>query len=164
MKTGRTKPSRVRDGPDEPHILVIHGPNLNLLGSREPEIYGAETLDAVNKRLSAAARRAGVRLSLFQSNSEGGLIDRVQQAREEGVKFIVINPAAYTHSSVALRDALSAVQIPFIEIHLSNVHAREPFRRHSYFSDVALGVICGLGSGGYDTALDYAIQYLKKRD
>jgi 3-dehydroquinate dehydratase-2 len=163
MKTGRTKPSRSRDGADTPHILVIHGPNLNLLGTREPEIYGAETLDAINKRLSAAARRAGMQISVFQSNAEGSLVDRVQQARDESVEFIVINPAAYTHTSVALRDALSAVQIPFIEIHLSNVHAREPFRRHSYFSDVALGVICGLGSGGYDTALDFAIQYLKKR-
>ena len=163
MKTGRTKPSRSRDGADAPRILVIHGPNLNLLGTREPEIYGAETLDAINKRLSAAARRTGMQLSVFQSNAEGSLVDRVQQARDEGVEFIVINPAAYTHTSVALRDALSAVQIPFIEIHLSNVHAREPFRRRSYFSDVALGVICGLGSGGYDTALDFAIQYLKKR-
>lgn len=163
MKTGRTKPSRVRDGPDVPHVLVIHGPNLNLLGSREPEIYGAETLDAINKRLSTAARRSGVQLSIFQSNAEGSLIDRVQQARDDGVGFIVINPAAYTHTSVALRDALSAVAIPFIEIHLSNVHAREPFRRHSYFSEIALGVICGFGSGGYDTALDFAIQYLEKR-
>jgi len=163
MKTGRTKPSRSRGGADAAHILVIHGPNLNLLGTREPEIYGAETLDTINNRLSASARLAGVRLSVFQSNAEGGLVDRVQQARDEGIQFIVINPAAYTHTSVALRDALSAVQIPFIEVHLSNVHAREPFRRHSYFSDVALGVICGLGSGGYDTALDFAIQYIQKR-
>ena len=163
MKTGRTKPARSRGGAGASHILVIHGPNLNLLGTREPEIYGAETLDAINKRLTESARQAGVRLSVFQSNAEGSLVDRVQQARDEGVNFIIINPAAYTHTSVAMRDALSAVQIPFIEIHLSNVHAREPFRRHSYFSDVALGVICGLGSGGYDTALDFAIQYLQKR-
>jgi 3-dehydroquinate dehydratase-2 len=163
MKTGRTKPSRSRGGAEVPHVLVIHGPNLNLLGTREPEIYGAETLEAINKRLSATAKRAGVQLSVFQSNAEGSLVDRVQRARDEGVQFVVINPAAYTHTSVALRDALSAVQIPFIEIHLSNVHAREPFRRHSYFSDAALGVICGLGSVGYDTALDFAIQYLKKK-
>ena len=163
MKTGRTKPARSRGDADALHILVIHGPNLNLLGTREPDIYGAETLDAINKRLTQSASQAGARLSVFQSNAEGSLVDRVQQARDEGVKFIVINPAAYTHTSVALRDALSAVQIPFIEVHLSNVHAREPFRRNSYFSDVALGVICGLGSGGYDSALDFAIQYLKKR-
>lgn len=163
MKTGRNTSARSRGDADAPHVLLIHGPNLNLLGTREPEIYGAETLDAINDRLTKIARNAGVRLSVFQSNAEGNLVDRVQKARDEGVKFIVINPAAYTHTSVALRDALSAVQIPFIEIHLSNVHAREPFRRHSYFSDVAVGVICGLGSSGYDTALDFAIQYLQKK-
>lgn len=162
MKTARSKSAQTRSGSGGGHILVIHGPNLNLLGTREPEIYGLETLDAINQRLSSAAARSGVRLSVFQSNSEGSLVDRVQQARGEGVSFIVINPAAFTHTSVALRDALAAVQIPFVEIHLSNVHAREPFRRHSYFSDAAVGVICGLGSGGYDTALDYAIRYLTK--
>ncbi|UCH48019.1 MAG: type II 3-dehydroquinate dehydratase [Betaproteobacteria bacterium] len=162
MKTDQSTPARARGGRDAPHILVIHGPNLNLLGQREPEIYGSETLDDINARLSGSAKRAGAQLSVFQSNSEGSLVDRVQQARREGVQFIIINPAAYTHTSVALRDALAAVQIPYVEIHLSNVHAREPFRQHSYFSDKAVGVICGLGSGGYDTALDFAIQYLSK--
>ncbi len=162
MKTDRSTSKRAREGPAAPHILVIHGPNLNLLGQREPEIYGSETLDDINARLTSGAQRAGAKLSVYQSNTEGSLVDRVQQARTEGVRFIIINPAAYTHTSVALRDVLLAVQIPFVEIHLSNVHARELFRRHSYFSDKAVGVICGLGSGGYDTALDFAIQYLKK--
>lgn len=162
MKTDQSTSRRARGGSGTAHILVIHGPNLNLLGQREPEIYGSETLDDINARLSGTAQRAAVQLSVFQSNTEGNLVDRVQQARADGVQFIIINPAAYTHTSVALRDALSAVQIPFVEIHLSNVHAREPFRRHSYFSDKAVGVICGLGSGGYDTALDFAIQYLTK--
>jgi len=162
MKPSRSKPEKARSGRKAPHILVIHGPNLNLLGTREPLVYGTETLAAINKRLSALARQSGAKLSVFQSNSEGALVDRVQAALDDGVDFIVINPAAYTHTSLALRDALSAVAIPFIEIHLSNVHAREPFRRHSYFSDCAVGVICGLGSGGYDTALEFAIQYAKK--
>ncbi len=143
-------------------MLVIHGPNLNLLGSREPEVYGAETLDMINRRLTTAAKDAGIRLSVYQSNSEGDLVDRVQAARDEAVGFIVINPAAYTHTSVALRDALAAVAIPYIEVHLSNVHAREAFRHRSYFSDRAVGVICGLGSAGYDTALDFAIRQLGK--
>lgn len=163
MKTDQSTSTRVRGGSAALHILVIHGPNLNLLGQREPEIYGSETLDDINARLSTSAQRAGAKLSVFQSNAEGSLVDRVQQAPNEGVQFIIINPAAYTHTSVALRDALLAVQIPFLEIHLSNVHAREPFRRHSYFSDKALGVVCGLGSSGYDTALDFAIQFLKVR-
>ena len=162
MKPGRSKSEKARGGIKAAHILVIHGPNLNLLGTREPAVYGSETLAAIDKRLSARARQSGARLSAYQSNSEGGLVDRVQAARDEGVDFILINPAAYTHTSVALRDALSAVAIPYIEIHLSNVHAREPFRHHSYFSENAVGVICGLGSGGYDTALDFAIQYAKK--
>ena len=161
MKPGRSTPDNGQRGAKASHILVIHGPNLNLLGKREPEVYGTETLATINKRLSLLARKSGARLSVFQSNSEGGLVDRVQAARDDGVDFIIINPAAYTHTSVALRDALSAVAIPFVEIHLSNVHAREPFRRHSYFSDVAVGVICGFGSGGYDTALDFAIEYSK---
>ena len=139
-------------------VLVIHGPNLNLLGTREPEIYGRETLEDVNSRLSAAAKAADVDLQSFQSNHEGALVDRIQQAGRDGVDFIVINPAAYTHTSVALRDALAAVRIPFIEVHLSNVHAREGFRRHSYFSDLATGTICGLGSQGYDLALAFAIR------
>ena len=138
-------------------VLVLHGPNLNLLGRREPEIYGRETLADIDRRLAVTARAAGTKLSTFQSNHEGALVDRIQQAVGEGVRFIIFNPAAYTHTSVALRDALAAVEIPFIEVHLSNVHAREPFRRHSYFADTALGTITGLGSQGYDLALAYAL-------
>lgn len=138
-------------------VLVLHGPNLNLLGTREPEIYGRETLADINKRLVAQAAGAGVKLVAFQSNSEAELIDRVQQARTDKTDFIIINPAAFTHTSVALRDALAAVARPFIEVHLSNVHAREAFRRHSYFSDQAVGVICGLGSKGYDYALGHVL-------
>lgn len=144
-------------------VLVLHGPNLNLLGTREPKIYGRETLKQINTRLQAAGRRRGVEVRCFQSNGEGGLVDRVQMARDEGVDFIVANPAAYTHTSVALRDALSAVAIPFIEVHLSNIHAREAFRRHSYFSDIALGTICGLGSQGYDLALGIALARIAGR-
>jgi len=140
-------------------VLVLHGPNLNLLGSREPEIYGRETLADINKRLTATAARAGAKLESFQSNAESELIDRIQKSGASGVAFIIINPAAFTHTSVALRDALAAVRIPFIEVHLSNVHAREPFRRHSYFSDQAMGVICGFGSRGYDFALEVALGY-----
>ena len=143
-------------------VLVLHGPNLNLLGTREPKIYGRETLADINKRLVARAAKAGVKLDNFQSNSEAELIDRVQQSRT-AVDFIIINPAAFTHTSVALRDALAAVAIPFIEVHLSNVHAREPFRRHSYFSDQAVGVICGLGSKGYDHALEYVLTSAPKK-
>lgn len=144
-------------------ILVVHGPNLNLLGTREPEIYGRETLKVIDRRLLAAAKAAGVRLECFQSNHEGVLVDRVQQARGEGVGFILINPAGFTYSSVALRDALTAVQIPFIEVHLSNIHAREPWRADSHFTAVAVGSVLGLGSRGYDLALDYAIARLKSR-
>jgi 3-dehydroquinate dehydratase-2 len=139
-------------------VLIIHGPNLNLLGTREPEIYGRETLQDINARLAATAEASSVELQSFQSNHEGALVDRIQQAGRERVDFIVINPAAYTHTSVALRDALAAVRIPFIEVHLSNVHAREPFRRHSYFSDLATGTICGLGTQGYDLALAFAMR------
>lgn len=142
-------------------ILVLHGPNLNLLGRREPEIYGRTTLADIHDTMSARARAAGVQLESFQSNSEGELVDRIQAAWSEGVDFIIINPAAYTHTSVAMRDALAAVKIPFIEVHLSNVHAREPFRKHSYFSDIALGVICGLGSQGYELALECALRRLE---
>lgn len=141
-------------------ILVLHGPNLNLLGTREPGIYGADTLDAINARLLARANAAGVRLDAFQSNHEGALVDRVQAARQDGTRFILINPGAFTHTSVALRDALLGVALPFVEIHLSNVHAREEFRRHSYFSDVAVGVICGLGAQGYELALEFALKRL----
>ena len=139
-------------------VLVLHGPNLNLLGTREPHIYGGETLAQINERLSAAARSASAEVVCFQSNLEGELIERVHRAKQEGVGFIVINPAGYTHTSVALRDALAAVGLPFIEVHLSNVHAREPFRQRSFFSDLAVGTICGLGSRGYDYALQYALQ------
>jgi 3-dehydroquinate dehydratase-2 len=138
-------------------VLVLHGPNLNLLGAREPAIYGRETLVDINARLQATVGRRGVEVRCFQSNAEGALVDRIQEARDEGVGFIVANPAAYTHTSVALRDALSAVAIPFIEVHLSNIHAREAFRRHSYFSDIALGTICGFGGRGYDLALGIAL-------
>jgi 3-dehydroquinate dehydratase-2 len=139
-------------------ILVLHGPNLNLLGTREPSVYGAVTLQAINATLSERAGSAGAALDVFQSNAEGELVTRIQQAGRDGTDFIVINPAAYTHTSVAMRDALAAVKIPFIEVHLSNVFAREPFRHHSYFTDLAVGMICGLGARGYELALDYALQ------
>lgn len=142
---------------------MLHGPNLNLLGSREPEVYGRETLAQINRRLEAKARAAGVGFASYQSNHEGALIDRVQAAKTEGIGFIVINPAGFTHTSVALRDALAAVSIPFIEVHLSNIHAREPWRAHSHFTAIAVGSILGLGSLGYDLALDYAIARLKPR-
>ena len=138
-------------------ILVLHGPNLNLLGRREPGLYGAETLAAIDQRLQAHAREAAVQLDTLQSNHEGELVDRIHQATDDGTDFIIINPAALTHTSVALRDALLGVGIPFIEVHLSNVHAREPFRQHSYLSDVALGVITGLGASGYELALRAAL-------
>ena len=139
-------------------VLVLHGPNLNLLGVREPAIYGSETLEDVDRRLARLARAYGVALECFQSNHEGALIERVHDAKGQGFAFIIINPAGYTHTSVALRDALAAAQIPFIEVHLSNVHARESFRHQSYFSDIAVGTICGLGSRGYDLALQFALQ------
>jgi len=139
-------------------ILVLHGPNLNLLGSREPQIYGRETLADINRRLIARGKAAGASVICFQSNHEGALIDRVQLSKKQQVAAIVINPGGLTHTSVALRDALVGVAIPFIEVHLSNIHAREPFRRHSYFSDQAAGTICGLGSRGYELALQYLLQ------
>ena len=142
---------------DKARILVMHGPNLNLLGTREPEHYGSVTLSDINLALARLAESAGVDLEAFQSNHEGALIDRIHTARDQGVRAIIINPAAYTHTSVALRDALAAVAIPFVEVHLSNVHAREPFRQHSYFSDLAIGVICGLGHEGYLLALEYLL-------
>ncbi|GAA0814403.1 type II 3-dehydroquinate dehydratase [Ralstonia mannitolilytica] len=138
-------------------MLVLHGPNLNLLGTREPEVYGATTLADINAALVERAQARGVTLAHFQSNHEGALVDRIHAAKGEGVEFIIINPAAYTHTSVALRDALAGVAIPYIEVHLSNVHRREPFRHHSYLADQAVGVICGLGWRGYLAALDYAI-------
>ena len=139
-------------------ILALHGPNLNLLGTREPEIYGSDTLADINARLANQALQAGHRLDAFQSNAEADLINRIHQAQDEQVAFILINPAAFTHTSVALRDALLGVDIPFIEVHLSNVHAREPFRHHSYLSDKAVGVICGLGARGYEFALQSALE------
>jgi 3-dehydroquinate dehydratase-2 len=145
------------------NILVINGPNLNLLGTRETQHYGSDTLKAINPRLSRRARAAKVRLSTYQSNAEADLVERIQQARREGVDFIIINPAAYTHTSVALRDALAAVGIPFVEVHLSNVFARESFRRVSYFSDIAVGIISGLGARGYELALEFALQYPGKK-
>ena len=138
-------------------VLVLHGPNLNLLSLREPEIYGRETLAEINRRLASSARVAGVRLRAFQSNHEGELVDRIQRAGRDRTAFIIINPAGYTHTSIALRDALAAVRIPFVEVHLSNIHAREPFRRRSVLAEIAVGTICGLGSRGYDLALAYAL-------
>ena len=145
------------------NILVINGPNLNLLGARETRHYGRDTLRAINLRLSRRAREGKARLATYQSNSESELVERIQQARCEGVDFIIINPAAYTHTSVALRDALAAVGIPFVEVHLSNVFARESFRRVSYFSDIAVGIISGLGASGYELALEFALRYPGKK-
>ncbi len=143
-------------------ILLLHGPNLNMLGTREPEVYGHETLADINERLHDQAAKAGHHLLHLQSNAEYELIERIHDARSEGVDFIVFNPAAFTHTSVALRDAILASGIGFIEVHLSNVHARETFRHHSYFSDIADGVICGLGSLGYDLALTAALQRIHR--
>jgi 3-dehydroquinate dehydratase II len=144
-------------GKSNKKILLLNGPNLNLLGTREPGIYGADTLADIEKRLIAQARRGGATLAAFQSNSEAELVDRIQQAARDAVDFIIINPAAYTHTSVAMRDALAAVRIPFIEVHLSNVFAREAFRHHSYFTDIAVAIISGLGARGYELALAYVL-------
>lgn len=142
-------------------VLVLNGPNLNLLGTREPAIYGHETLADIDARLERQARAAAVELASFQSNAEAALIERIHTAAADGTGFILINPGAFTHTSIALRDALTGVAIPFIEVHLSNVHAREAFRRHSYLSDVAVGVICGLGARGYELALTAALDRLR---
>ncbi len=139
------------------HILVLHGPNLNLLGTREPDVYGRHTLADINQNLQRLATEHGASCSVFQSNHEGALVDRIQAAGQDQTDFILINAAAYTHTSVAVRDALAAVDIPFIEVHLSNVYKREPFRHHSYLSDTALGVVAGLGAFGYEAALRYAL-------
>ncbi|GAA6146006.1 MAG: type II 3-dehydroquinate dehydratase [Thalassolituus sp.] len=139
-------------------ILLLQGPNLNLLGTREPHIYGATTLADIETQLTPVAKAAGFELEQLQSNAEHVLIDRIHAAREDGTAFILINPGAFTHTSVAIRDALAGVDIPFIEVHISNVHAREPFRQHSYLSDIAQGVICGLGVQGYELALQAAIR------
>ncbi|MAS24581.1 MAG: type II 3-dehydroquinate dehydratase [Oceanospirillaceae bacterium] len=144
-------------------ILVLQGPNLNLLGTREPHIYGSTTLADIEQQLSKAAEKAGFDLEQFQSNAEHALIDRIHAARDDDTAFIIINPAAFTHTSVALRDALAGVAIPFIEIHISNVHARESFRHHSYLSDIAVGVIAGLGTQGYELALQAAIAHIGKQ-
>ncbi len=141
-------------------LLVLHGPNLNLLGTREPGVYGHTTLAQIDQALLGQAQAAGHVVESLQSNAEHILVDRVQAAREDGTAFILINPAAFTHTSVALRDALAAVDLPFIEIHLSNPHSREPFRQHSYFSDKAVGVICGFGADSYRYAMDAALMRL----
>jgi len=153
-----TTPKTSGGGANGQRILVLHGPNLNLLGTREPSIYGADDLEQINQRLRTRAQAGGAEVVTFQSNTEGILVDRIQEAGRDGTAFVIINPGAYTHTSVAMRDALAAVKIPFIEVHLSNVFAREPFRHHSYFTDVAVGMICGLGAKGYELALDYALQ------
>jgi 3-dehydroquinate dehydratase-2 len=142
-------------------ILIINGPNLNLLGQREPEHYGAQSLDTINVALQKRAKSLGQQLTFVQSNAEHELIERIQTARTDGFDFIIINPAAFTHTSVALRDALAAVAIPFIEVHLSNIYSRETFRSHSYFSDLAVGVISGLGAIGYELALEAATRQLE---
>lgn len=142
-------------------ILVINGPNLNLLGTREPALYGNLTLEAINARLTEQAKAAGHHLQCLQSNAEYELVERIHAAKTDGTDFIIINPAAFTHTSIALRDALLGVAIPFIEVHLSNVHARESFRQHSYFSDIAIGTIVGLGAQGYELALQAAFQRIK---
>jgi 3-dehydroquinate dehydratase II len=160
-QTTRSKKAKA-EAPPQARILVLHGPNLNLLGSREPDIYGRTTLADIHTAMESRARADGVRVESFQSNHEGQLIDRVQAAASEGVNFIIINPAGYTHTSVALRDALAAVAIPYVEVHLSNIHAREPFRQHSYFSDKAAGVVCGLGAYGYLAGLEFALSRLNQ--
>ena len=155
-----TKRKTTSNAAPKAKVLVVHGPNLNLLGTREPEHYGRVTLSDINLALARMAENVGVELESFQSNHEGALIERIHAAREQGVRAIIINPAAYTHTSVGLRDALAAVSIPFVEVHLSNVHARESFRHHSYFSDLAIGVISGLGHEGYLLALEYLLNKL----
>lgn len=156
MSKIRRKGSRRSRAPGR--ILVLHGPNLNMLGIREPAIYGREDLHTINRRLTATAKKHGIELEVFQSNQEGALIERVHAASKQAISWIIVNPGGLTHTSVALRDAFAAVGIPFIEVHLSNIYSREPFRRRSYFSDLAVGTICGLGSRGYDLALQFAVQ------
>jgi 3-dehydroquinate dehydratase-2 len=143
-------------------VLLLNGPNLNLLGSREPGVYGADTLESIEKRAAELAREAGHELVAFQSNSEAELIGRIHGAAAAGIGFLIFNPAAFTHTSIALRDALLAVKLPFVEVHLSNIHGREPFRQHSYFSDIAAGLITGLGAFGYELAVRAAAQHLAK--
>jgi 3-dehydroquinate dehydratase-2 len=144
-------------------ILVLHGPNLNMLGLREPNHYGNETLDDINATLTTLAKQADVSLETFQSNAEAELVGKIQQLAKIPVDFVIINPAAFTHTSIAMRDALSAVKVPFIEVHLSNIYAREAFRQHSYFTDIAIGVISGLGAKGYSLALNFAVEYIHRK-
>jgi 3-dehydroquinate dehydratase II len=151
------------NSPPMPKILVLHGPNLNLLGDRETQHYGKDSLDTINRRLTEQGKRLGIEIATFQSNAEAPLIERVHAAKGDETAYIIINPAAFTHTSVALRDALAAVRIPFIEVHLSNVHAREEFRKHSYFSDLAAGVIAGLGPVVYELALEAAARALDRK-
>jgi 3-dehydroquinate dehydratase-2 len=159
----RSKSSKSSETPPpQKRVLVLHGPNLNLLGTREPDVYGRTTLADIHAAMDARGRAESIIVESFQSNHEGQLIDRVQAAASEAVHYIIINPAGYTHTSVALRDALAAVNIPYVEVHLSNIHAREPFRHHSYFSDRAAGVICGLGAYGYLAALEFALSQLRE--
>jgi len=160
MKKQKATSSGDKNRVTPPKLLVLHGPNLNLLGTREPDYYGRATLAEINLALARRAAAAGVELESFQSNHEGALIERVHAAREQGVSYIIINPAAFTHTSIALCDAMAATGIPFIEVHLSNVHARESFRHHSYFSSLAIGVITGLGSKGYLLALEYLLSQI----
>jgi 3-dehydroquinate dehydratase II len=143
-------------------VLLLNGPNLNLLGSREPGVYGADSLESIEKRAAELAREAGHELVAFQSNAEHELIERIQGAATAGIGFLIFNPAAFTHTSIALRDALLAVRLPFVEVHLSNTHAREPYRKHSYFSDIAVGVISGMGAFGYELAVRAAVQQLAR--
>ena len=164
MSNTKSKKTAKKDPTDNDggaRVLVLHGPNLNLLGSREPDIYGRTTLADIHVAMDARARADGVRIESFQSNSEGGLIDRVQAAGAEGIEYIILNPGGYTHTSVALRDALAAVRIPFVEVHLSNIHAREAFRHRSYFSDLAIGTICGFGAASYSLALEAVLDRLR---
>jgi 3-dehydroquinate dehydratase II len=164
MTTKRTSRTAAKPAPGlRPHVLVLHGPNLNLLGSREPKHYGLTTLDDINRALIGRGETAGMQVETFQHNHEGALIDRIHQAARDHVDFIVINPAGYTHTSVAMRDALAATAIPFVEVHLSNIYARESFRHHSYFSDLAVGVVSGLGAHGYELALEFALRHLQNR-
>ena len=164
MTTKRSSRAAAKSVPSlHPQVLVLHGPNLNLLGSREPKHYGLATLDDINRTLTSRGEAAGAQIETFRHNHEGALIDRIHQAARDHVDFIVINPAGYTHTSVALRDALAATAIPFVEVHLSIIYAREAFRHHSYFSDLAVGVISGLGAQGYELALEYALRHLQDR-
>jgi len=160
-RTGRTAAKSAHSL--RPHVLVVHGPNLNLLGSREPQHYGVATLDDINQTLVGRGEAAGALIETFQHNHEGALIERIHQAARDHADFIIINPAGYTHTSVALRDALAASAIPFVEIHLSNIYARESFRHHSYFSDLAVGVVSGLGAQGYELALEFALRHIQNR-